>query len=87
MWSARGRITSVLGGFGEKFCMEVAADNTEAVQGRGRVHIREEKGNDKPRDSVGQRGTGDSALETQGTTVQLSRGFLSLCMLGSASSC
>lgn len=68
----------MLGGFGEKFCMEVAADSTEAVQGRGRVHIREEKGNEKIRDSVGWRGTGDAALGTQGTGVQLSGDFLSL---------
>ena len=70
----------MLGGFGEKFCMEVAADSSEAVQGRGGVHTREEKGNKKIRDSVGWRGTGDAALETQGPGVQLSGGFLSLCM-------
>lgn len=56
MWLGRGRITSVLRGFREKFCMEVAAGSTEAVQGRWRVHIRKEKGNEKIRDSVGQRG-------------------------------
>lgn len=76
MWLGRGKITSVLGGFGEKFGMEVRADTTEAVQGRVRVHLGEEKGNEKIRASVGQKGTGDAALETQDTGVQLSRGFL-----------
>lgn len=81
-----GGITSVLRGPGEKFCMEAAADSTEAVQGRRRVHVRELKGNEKIRDLVCQRGTGDAALETQGTGGQLSRIFLSLFVLGSASS-
>lgn len=76
----------MLGGSGEKFGMEVAADSTGAVQGRRRVHVRELKGNEKIRDLVCWRLTGDAALETQGTGVQLSRGFLSLFVLGSASS-
>lgn len=77
----------MLRGFREKVDMTVAGDSTKAVQGRESVYIREEKGNEKIRGSVGQSGRGDTALETQGTGVQLSRDFSTLSVLGSANSC
>lgn len=69
----------MLRGYREKFGMTDAGDSTKPVQGRKSVYIRKEKGNEKIRGSVGQRGRGDAALETQGTDVQLSGDFLTLC--------
>lgn len=74
-------------GSGGSFVWRSQQTALKLFKGRGRVRIREGKGNEKIRDSVGRRGTGGAALETQGIGVQLSGGFLSLCMLGLASSC